>query len=329
MARPPVPFKTPVDYFIQALKTNPENIDSFPLIQRALPEWTRYDNDLHVYPYTDAVPAMMSMGCRKRCSFCPTAKVHRGKIYFGDPEKILPFYNSMNVHFMDENFFMNDLRSTLPMLRRFKIYWLAMVDYSDAERVFNEYGEDYLYDCGMRVLEIGLENIDLMRKVKGEGLKAKRVEILYLNMTFMPGETKETIKHTADWMKRHSLKHPIHFYAGLWFAPGQYFYIYDDDEFSEDVAEPEIMTKEDGVEIESPEGRTMPTYIPNSFLSETVEIRNVEKVNYYSNIVYNFRYFPKYEIIKVRDFIFPTPDHPGDFRAAMWLAVGLRTGGII
>lgn len=221
---------------------------------------------------TQAVPAVLSMGCNNKCEFCPTSKIFKGKIFFGDPEKILPHYENMNVHFLDENFFHNDMDTILPLLKKYNIKWLAMAHYEDVMEAYNRYGEDYLYDCGLRIVEVGLENIALMRKVPGDGVPNKKVEIFYLNLTFLPNETKSSIQETAEWMQTHSLKNPIYHYNGMWYSPGQYYYPY---------GKPEP----DGVLLNTELARVVPTYIPNSFLNEEVEIVDKDLVNKYVHLV--------------------------------------------
>lgn len=306
-----VPFLITSDYFERFLKNNPENINRFWEIQQKYPYINKDHSDLHIYPYTQAVPAVLSMGCNNQCEFCPTSKIFKGKIFFGDPELILPHYKDMNVHFLDENFFHNDMDIILPLLKKYNIKWLAMAHYEDVMAAYNKYGEDYLYDCGLRIIEVGLENIALMRKVPGDGVPNKKVEIFYLNLTFLPNETKSSIKETAEWMQTHNLKNPIYHYNGMWYSPGQYYYPY---------GKPEP----DGIVLNTELARVVPTYIPNSFLDEEVQIIDKELVNKYVLLVTskNNLFNPNKDKYLVRDFI------GNDYRKAIWLTIGIRVGGI-
>jgi len=216
------------------------------------PDWWRHmDCDLHIYPYDHAQPALLSMGCFNRCSFCPTAKHFQGNVYFGDPEIILPYYGGATVHFMDEDFFRNDMAVVLPLLDKLGIIWTAMSTFDSFAEVLSKYGDGMLYHYGLRCVEIGLENVDLMMKVKHD-ITTKMVEVYYLNMTCLPGETKQTIRNNREWMKDRSLKRPIHFNNGLWYAPGQFYYPYD-------------TVRTDGIMLPSKYARTRPTYIPDTF----------------------------------------------------------------
>jgi len=306
-----VPFKTPVDYFTQALDGKPENINRFYQIQKDDPQWLTYDNDLHIYPYVHAVPSMLSMGCNNKCKFCPTAKLHKGKVHFGDPEIIIPNYKNMNIHFMDENFFRNDMDVVLPLLRKYKIKWLAMSTYKETMKVIETYSEEYLYKCGLRCVEMGLENVDLMMKVDEAPYSFDEIAPYYLNMTFLPGETKETILNNAKWMRERmrSLEHPIHFNNGVWWAPGQFYYPYG-------------RKHKDGIMLDGKYARTQPTYIPNSFLDQDMEIVDLEDVNYHSQLTYDFKLYPEKDEYNIREFI------SGDVKRAMWVVVGLRVEGI-
>ena len=306
--KPIVPFKTPSDYFQEALGGKVENINKFPEIQKTL-GWEKHDCDLHIYPYIHAKSAILSMGCKNRCFFCPTAKFFKGKVFFGDPNIILPYYEGQNVHFMDEDFFANDLDIVLPLLKKYHITWLAMAHFHNIQRVYAKYGEDYLYDCGLRIIETGLENVALMFKAKGE-LISKKIEIYYLNMTCLPGETKETIQENALFMKDKSLKRPIHFNNSLWYAPGQFYYPYDE-------------VRDDGVLLNPPFARTRPTYIPDTLLNQNYDIVDIEKVNYYCQLVYGLKMYPKEISGSIREFI------GDDYGKAMWMIMGVRAGGII
>lgn len=307
-----VPFWISSDYYDKVLHNDPNNINKFWEIQEKYPEINHDHNNLHIYPYTEARPAILSMGCNNQCDFCPAAKIFKGKIYFGDPEIILPHYENENVHFLDENFFHNDMDVILPLLKKYNIKWLAMSHYEDTMAVYEKYGEDYLYDCGLRVIEIGLENIALMRKVKGDGVPNRRIEIFYLNLTFLPGETKSTIQQTAEWMKSHCMRNPIISYNGLWFAPGQYYFPY---------GKPEP----DGILLKTKYARVVPTYIPNSFLDQDLKIIDIDLINKYSQFVYTKEYIfnPRSGTYNMREFI------GNDYKKAMWATVGIRVGGII
>ena len=111
-----VPFKTPVDYFSEILDSDYNNVNHFRELLKQK-KWIGYDCDLHIYPYVEAEPSLVSIGCPNQCPFCPTAQTHKGKIYFGNPEIILPYYANKNIHFIDENFFYNDMGMVLLLLK--------------------------------------------------------------------------------------------------------------------------------------------------------------------------------------------------------------------
>ncbi len=307
-----VPFKTPLDYFLQALEGKPKNINKFPEIQKQNKEWQSFDNDLHVYPYVHALPGILSMGCKNTCAFCPSAKYYKGQVHFGTPEIILSHYENKCVHFMDENFFLNDMERVLPALEKYNIKWLAMSTNDDWLKIYNQYGGKRLCNAGLRCVEVGLENVVLMNKVKKGQVKDDKIETYYLNMTFLPGETKETILENAVWMLDKGLRHPIHFNNGVWYAPGQFYYPYEND-------------LPLGLMLSPPVARTRPTFIPDSFLDQDYQVQDLERVNYFNQFVYDFKLFPQEDEMHglIREFISLS------WKRTMWLVVGLRCGGIV
>lgn len=302
-----VPFKTPVDYFIDILKGNYDNVNNFKTLLEKK-QWKDYDNDLHIYPYVKAKPAMLSVGCPNQCPFCPTAKTHKGRVFFGNPEVIIPQYGGENLHFMDENFFHNDMDDILPLLKDRGIRWLAMSDYKSVMKVLEEFGEDYLYECGLRIIEVGLENVVLYKKVQ-DYMPVKKIIICYLNMTCLPGETKETIIENAEWMKPVSLKRPIHFNNGVWFACGQFYYPYQSPDTS-------------GRFVLGALARTRPTWIPNTLLEQNYEIVDLAKANYYNQLVFGEKIYRPDMSGNIGKFIGASQQR------AMWLLTGIRCGAI-
>lgn len=313
-----IPFKTPVDYFDEILGGDYNAINKFKQLLDKKPDWLeKYDNDLHIYPYTAAVPGLLSVGCPNKCSFCPTAARHMGRIHFANAEHVIPQYAGQNVHFMDENFFANDMSIVLPLLQKHNVTWCAMSDYRRTVETFEQYGEDKLAASGCRLVEVGLENVALCNKVKNlPDLPNRRIRIYYLNMTCLPGETKETIQENARWMKQgeHSLAHPIHHNNGLWYACGQFYFPYD-------------QNPSDGYWISTKEcvryARVHPTWIPNTLLDQTFTICNLEQANYYGQLVYGIKQYRPPLHGSIREFI-------GDSaQRTVWLLTGIRCGAII
>lgn len=307
-----IPFWISSDYYTHVLHNNPALINEFPRLQKDMPEINSDHSDLHIYPYIHAMPAILSMGCNHNCSFCPTAKIFKGNIYYGDYDKILYNYRNMNVHFLDENFFRNDMKHLLPLLKHYNIKWLAMSHFNDAMEVYENFGEKYLYECGLRVIEIGLENISLMRKVKGDGIQNKKIEIYYLNLTLLPGETKETIQSTSNWMKTHSLRNPIHYDNALWYTPGQFYFPYSN-------------PVNDGIMLKTKYARVVPTYVPNSLLNQTATVLNEKIINKYTYFLYTPEhvFHPKTKSFSIREFV------GNDYKKVMWVVEGIRIGAII
>jgi len=308
-----VPFKISYDYFVEILRSDPGNLDKFPDLYRES-GWTGFDCDLHYYPYISAGPLMLSAGCKNRCFFCDTAEHFKGKVYYGDAEKILSRYQDAAFHFMDEDFFANPaMDSILKIFKRRNIKWLAMTTHESFNAALDRYGEDYLAECGLRCVELGLENIALFKKV-GTPVKVSKFQIYYLNLTCLPGETKETIRQNADWMRTRSLRNPIHFHNALWFCPGLFFF-------------PMKTPAEKGLYLNGQYAKASPTWVPETLLAEDFTIRNLEKVNYYSHLMYRVQYFPEKTSGNFREFVL-SDSSAEQQRRALWALVGLRVGGI-
>lgn len=308
-----VPFKTPADYFADLLGGDPSKINDMKAAIEARPDWRGYDCDLHVYPYVDAVPAALSFGCKNTCSFCPSAALHKGKVHVGDHRYILPQYDGQNVHFMDEDFFANPhIHDVIAVLLDRKIKWLAMTTAKNFDWALTEFGSDALSRAGLVCVEIGLENVVLMNKVHRAFDELRGViEVYYLNMSLMPGETKETIGKNGLWMRGRGLRRPIHMNNGLWYAPGQFFHPYD-----------KKMVECLGSWMDGHLARVRPSWCPNSLLSEDARIVDLEMTNLYSQMVYGIKMFPKNREFNIGDFVGEDP------MKLCWLMVGLRTGYI-
>jgi hypothetical protein len=314
-------FKTPLMYFRDCLGGDSKRIIEFSDIQKRDPQWVYSDSDLHVYPYTFARPAMLSAGCENKCKWCPTAQYYGGNKYFADHEQVLSQYAGECVHFMDEDFFDNpNIDDILKLTKELDIKFLAMTTYTKLEQMVDTYGEQGLADCGLRVAEVGLENVALYKKVKDKILNPnKHFEVMFLNLTFLDGECKETIKQNAEWMKSRSIEHPIHFSNGVWFAPGQYLYNYG--------THWDLPQRN---RLDAPVSRSIPTYVPDSFLNEDFKVDNLEIVNHFSRLVADVKMYPSRDSYNVEEFISATEPKLSkeDYKRVIWLAVGIRVGGI-
>jgi len=278
------------------------------------PEYAKHHSDLHIYPYINSNQTFLSCGCKRKCQFCLTAEIFKGKRIEGDEKIIIPKYKRQSVHFMDEDFFLHSrLGEVLKLLKEHKVEWLAMATYTSTLKAIKKFGAKYLSECGCRVIEVGLENVIHCMKVGEEPISNPYIQICYLNMSFFPGETKHSLKANAEWLRTRSLQRPIHHNMGLWYSPGKFYYKNDE---------------KDGRFTSSKRGAETPTYIPNSFLKQSAQIINLEHINFYSRLVMKCKYFPKKETFLIEDFIFGD-EFGEDWSKAYWLAIGIACGGII
>ena len=130
-------------------------------------------------------------------------------------------------------------------------------------------------------------------------------------MTCLPGETKESIIENTKWMKAgNSLKNPIHFNNGLWYACGQFFHPYN-------------KHKTGGVYLDGKLARVRPTWIPNSLGLQDYKIIDLERTNLYTQLVYGMKIYNPKMADNILKFINNDQDR------AAWLLTGIRCGGII
>ncbi len=79
----------------------------------------------------------------------------------------------------------------------------------------------------------------------------------------------------------------------------------------------------DGKWMGSDIARTRPTWVPNTLLNQDYEIKNLEVVNYFNQLVFGRKYYKVSTKGNIREFI------NGDWKKSCWILVGLRCGEII
>jgi len=308
-------FKTPVQYYVELLKENPDNINKMQDILKDNPEWLDSDGDLHIYPYVDAVPALLTAGCKNSCKFCPSYQYYKGRTFAGDYELVLNQLKNKQVHFMDEDFSNNDLDKIFPLIKKNNIQCLFMTTPNKFQDMINNYGEDYLYQHGVRAVEMGLENIIHMNKVKNFKIKKpEKIQILFLNISFFDGETKESLRENAKFIKQYDPSKLMYYNNYNSYGTGQFYFEYD--------ANKREGLKEKGIVIESRKARTSPTFVPNSFLNEDFEIIDLEKTNHYSLLSNSVKFIPKKNNHNIFNFC------GYDTKKYKWLVTGIKCGGI-
>lgn len=250
----------------------------------------------------DGVPVTMyplftSYGCPRGCKFCSaTVNNERKRI-------VLPLHNVFdmllkcaaldytNIHFTDEDFFYDAERAlailhmAYQMQKEQKIKWqfIALAHVNTLGK-FIEHIKAKVDDktCQgiwdmLKLVEVGLETASPVLAgqmcKRGEKDKTKPSElrvtcpvpILWLTMTFYPGETISTLNETGDFLCWYG----IPFYQmsprlatnGTWGGLGQFFQYYDGCGFTEEEL------RKEGVILSTRQVRLLPSFVPYSFLN--------------------------------------------------------------
>lgn len=183
------------------------------------------DCDMHLKEYEGQVyPLFTSYGCKNMCSFCPVGiNCFHDRIVPSVDEvieslKVCESEGYKLLHFTDEDFFF-DLERTYKILtwmdgRDFKI--IALGGIKTVKKFIDAFEFDLLEGAGMKLIEIGLESADLeqarrMRKPGPEKyieladliLSRNTIDVLWLALTFYPGETINSIKMTGKFLQRY------------------------------------------------------------------------------------------------------------------------------
>jgi anaerobic magnesium-protoporphyrin IX monomethyl ester cyclase len=199
-----------------------KNLDSLPWPER---------HDVPIYNYNDAfaglpvpnVQMLASRGCPFECSFClwPQAIYRERKYRMRNPadvveemEKIVKEFNFKAVYFEDDTFNI-DRTHVLAICenikrKKIKIPWAAMAraDLMDEALLEN------LSDAGLYAVKYGIESADnkILKFCKknlnlikvNEVIKITKKLGIKIHLTFclgLPGETRETIKKTLDFIQ--------------------------------------------------------------------------------------------------------------------------------
>lgn len=279
-------YKVPNELIRLGMLTYPDRYNEFVYLLLS-------DCDMHLKEYEGQVyPLFTSYGCPQGCSFCPsTVNCDRTRITLTETEVeglILHCHKRgfKNIHFTDEDFFHNPYMAKRILLQTTKLggfNLIAMGGVSSVSRYLElEGAKELLESGGMRLIEVGLETGD--EDLMGEMQKGKiqqyewlakdcPVPILWLTMTFYPGETITSLSKTGAFLKRHGFK-PDELYEriqtnGTEGGLGQFFQFYPGTKIEADGSHPSEM----GVFINSSwPVRLMPSFVPYTFLNSAVRL---------------------------------------------------------
>ena len=242
------------------------------------------------------VPMFTSYGCPRGCRFCSATanmscqKKKRISLPVSDVLEMLHMCNLQGryaIHFTDEDFFYDTERAFRILLaavgisHKWQFIALAhletlenFINYMEASTV-EQPTKDAIWKC-LRLVEVGLESadVDLARKMgKRNASAADRpfsvarrcpTKILWLTMTFFPGETIGSLNATGAFLEQHGLDakemSPRIVTNGTQGGLGQFFQFYDGTGISEGAL------SSAGYILTDRPMRLMPSFIPHSFL---------------------------------------------------------------
>lgn len=263
------------------------------------------DCDMHLKDCSGQVyPFFTTYGCPRGCNFCPTtlnfppSSPEGGRIATPLPElfEVLEEMIGMgmvNWHFTDEDFYLDHARTyavvkwladkTEKTGQKFQIITLG--ERHTVNLFVTKYGWQPLVDAGIKLIEIGLESAedDLGKEMGKGGVKLchklaneSPIHIMWLSMAFYPGETIQSLNKTGAFMKEHGLRLDELYerittngtYGGL----GQFWQFYEGflvgaNGHRESVDEAKL----DGVAFTHRPLRLLPSFVPNSFINDTVK----------------------------------------------------------
>jgi len=196
------------------------DIEDLPICDRSLlPKDVVYDNPIvKKYPYTTSET---SRGCPGRCYFCTAPQMYGEKIRYWSAEKVIREIEELKrlgykeIYYRDETFttfkernikICNEIIS-----RKLKISWLCNVRIGTVDKETLA----LMKKAGCHTIKIGVESgVQEILNKSNKGVRVEDTEKLFrwarecgMNthahlMLGMPGETKETIKKTVEFVKK-------------------------------------------------------------------------------------------------------------------------------
>lgn len=259
------------------------------------------DCDMHLAEHEGQVyPIFTSYGCPKGCSFCPTTAnttCYDSTKFIKRIQVATPYVAQMlmdmheddmhNIHFTDEDFFFDIERAfeiccLLAQIGEGKFQLIALASADKMLQFFNKYGHEYgnkvLREAGFKLLEIGFETADpvIAQSMGKPTLNVCRelvslcdVPILWLTLSYYPGETYDSIWDTGVFLDHHGFE-PNELYGriqtnGTVGGLGQFFQPYHGTRGYEDILSKGMLLSDRPV-------RLMPSFLPNSLLDDKIKI---------------------------------------------------------
>lgn len=261
------------------------------------------DCDGHLKDMSDVLPLCTSYGCPRNCSFCPvTPNLFDKKRIISEIDIVLKNLCSYQeqipgsgVHFTDEDFFFNINRAKDILAGNFANHvkngygppaLIALGSVDTFTRFLDSFGNDdvafrFCEGAGLYLVEIGMEsaNPELAEHMGkpsfdkcialAERIKGRFTKVLWLSLTFSPGETIKTISDNGTFLRKYGLD-PNEMSRrirtnGTEGGLGQYFQPYTGTRDFDEILEKGRMLTERPA-------RLVPSYIPNSLLESIIKV---------------------------------------------------------
>ncbi len=240
------------------------------------------DSDMHRADINESqiFPLYTTYGCPNGCQFCPATVGHSNRLVLdlSDVEFVLKQYKlrgAINLHVMDDDFFWDPERAHDILnlcVEHHPFHLILLATRQSLFSYLDRFGHDELLTkAGVKLIEVGLETAS-EELVTGMGKNrtelciqlAQRcpVPILWLTLTFFPGETIATLRATGKFMQEHGLN--VDSLCERMWTNGTYgglgqFFVPTLGTKGYDVA------KRSGTFLSSAPLRLVPGYIPDSF----------------------------------------------------------------
>ena len=238
------------------------------------------------------VPFFTSYGCPMGCKFC-SATVNCGKrVLYSSITSVLENLQLLNqhgrtsIHFTDEDFFLKPQRAATILLRAYNTnpnFEFIALGGMGTVAAFCQFVRDNFTEAGqhkiwsvLKLIEIGLETVDPAvalamgkqgRSSAENAISVKsmvRCPVLWLTVTFFPGETIGSLNATGAFLKEHGFN-PADLVErivtnGTEGGLGQFFQYYEGAGLTMKEYE------DSGVVLSQRPMRLIPSFIPHSFL---------------------------------------------------------------
>ena len=247
-----------------------------------------YDCDMHLSVYDSLIPAHpihTAYGCENNCAFCPAtvnSRLTRTELAPGETIRMLEQCEKSGVrrvHFTDEDFF-HDIERAYAILQGIKHLNFRIVAMASPENLLSyisTYGLGSIISQKVELVEVGLETADDKVSHSMGGAKVPEVcrelgkidllNILWLTLTFFPGETIHSLNITGRFLRKYGFNPkklmPRLRGNGTWGGLGQFFQPYHGTRIVKRL-------NQQGRILNNRPSRMFPGYLPTSFLQSTI-----------------------------------------------------------